>query len=146
VGEASDCGGFSMEDEETSDSDDYCEAERLSWEYDAESGRLALTDERVLLNCCGIHDISLSLEDGVYVITETDTPEGDMGRCDCMCVFDFALTATDVPAEVVPVRLMRRVTDSSDEPLTIWEGSLDLSLGSGSFELDTTDVGMWCGE
>ena len=145
-GESSDCGGFPMDDEEPTDSDDYCDAEMLRWDYDAESGSLTLTDERVLLNCCGIRDISLELVEGVYVITETDEPEAEGARCDCACVFDFSLLARGIPAGSIQVQLKRQETDVTEEPVLVWEGSLELSLGAGEVEVDTTDVGMWCGE
>ncbi len=145
-GETSECGGFAEAEEPVDSGEGYCDAERLTWTYDADGGFLDLTDARVLLNCCGEHDIDIVEEDGVYVITETDAPVDGAGRCDCMCVFDFALTASGIPAGTIPVRLQRHVTDEGAAPAVVWEGELDLAAGAGEVIIDETDVGMWCGE
>ncbi len=142
----SQCGGFpeSMpDDDEDGIDDDYCDAERLTWQYDASTGTLELIDSRALLNCCGDHTMTLELVDGVYVATEIDEPQGDGGRCDCLCVFDFALTATGISTGSVPLRLVRHVTDEG-APVTIYEGTLDVTLGSGEIVLSTDDASPWC--
>ena len=82
----------------------------------------------------------------MYVVAETDAPTSGGGRCDCLCVFDFALTASDIPVGRIPLRLTRHVTDEGGAPSVVWEGEIDLGAGSGSVVLDTTDAGMWCGE
>jgi hypothetical protein len=139
--EVSDCGGFP-----TDDDGGYCDAEVLDWTYNEAERTLALTDSRALLNCCGDHGIAITLEDGVYVVAETDAPTTGGSRCDCLCVFDFALTASDIPSGRIPLRLTRHVTDEADAPSVVWEGEIDLGAGSGSVVLDTTDAGMWCSE
>ena len=122
---------------------EYCEAEVLHWEYDETNQKLDLRDSRILLNCCGDHGMDVVFEDGVYVVTETDAPEGGDGRCSCMCVFDFDLTASGIPGGLITFRLMRNVTDSGDE-FMVWEGELDLAEGSGFVILDDTAEDMWC--
>jgi hypothetical protein len=138
------CGGFggSLFDGPT----DYCAAEVLHWLYEAESQTLKLADARILLNCCGDHSMVMEMQDDVYVFTETDAPEGAYGRCACMCVYDYTITVTGVPEEVISIRIELDVTDNQDPVLTVFEGQLDLSLGSGAQVIDETDVGPWCGE
>jgi len=38
----------------------YCDAEVLHWQYGRSDGTLSLSDERILLNCCGDHAMSVS--------------------------------------------------------------------------------------
>ncbi|MFC2174206.1 hypothetical protein ACFLU6_16550 [Acidobacteriota bacterium] len=138
------CGGFAAE-RESPDSgiQDYCDAEILTWNYDRSTWTLRLSDNRVLLNCCGHHSMNLSIENGVYLFTETDDP-GKEGRCLCMCVYDFTITVHKVPERVIHVLIQRIVTDEQRTPSFVFEGDLDLSIGSGSVVIDRTDVGQWC--
>jgi len=140
--EVSDCGGFPEPEEY--DSGDYCDAQVLGWAFDAAEGTLALTDSRVLLNCCGDHSMGIELVDGVYVITETDAPDGGGGRCDCLCVFDYAMTVDGLAAGTIAVRLVLDVTDGGGA-VVAWEGDLDLSAGAGEVVVSDEDAGMWCG-
>jgi hypothetical protein len=137
----SDCGGFAANagdpgtDEEGADG--YCDAELLNWAYDDETQALEMTDARLVLNCCGERTMAMEYVEGVYVVTETDAPEGDVGaRCDCVCVFDIALAVEGLPEETIPVRLQRVVTDEMTSPVVIWEGDLRLGDGEGSVVLD----------
>ncbi len=139
----SECGGFGPVEDYDSGGD-YCAAEVLSWRYDAEAGTLDLSDERVLLNCCGDHSVEAAADGDLVVVTETDAPESGAGRCDCLCVFDFALTLEGVEAGPLALRIVRDVTDEGG-PATVWEGTLDLGAGEGSVVLSDEDVGMWCG-
>jgi hypothetical protein len=148
----SDCGGFEGSGTVSAGGeggdeygDDYCAAELLDWTYDAQTETLELTDLRALLNCCGDRTLSMELVDGVYVVTETDAPEGLGGRCLCMCVFDLRLSVEGLPEGVVPVRLERVVTDEAAAPTVLWSGELDLSLGAGEAEIDGTPAEGWCG-
>jgi hypothetical protein len=139
------CGGFEETlPPETGGADDYCAAEVLDWAYDAATQVLELTDARALLNCCGERTMGMSLVEGVYVVSELDSAEGGMGRCDCMCVFDLRLTVEGLLGGILPVRVERLVTDEASAPAVVWEGELDLGLGAGAVVLDATDVGMWC--
>jgi hypothetical protein len=137
----SECGGFDAAGYKAAG--DYCDAELLVWSYDAEAGRAGLIDQRILLNCCGDHSMSATLVDGVYVLEEVDAPEGGSGRCDCMCVFDFGIEL-EVGGGLMPVRIVRDVTDEGGEATTVWEGVIDLGAGSGSVVIDDSDIGMWC--
>lgn len=139
------CGGFGAEPAQGAfalRADGYCDAEVLRWQYDAAAGTLALSDERVMLNCCGDHAMDVVIEDGVWVVTETDEPEGGSGRCHCLCVFDFALTVEDVAAGTIALRLLRFVTETGET--LVWEGALDLAEGAGAIVLDETSVEPWC--
>lgn len=142
----SECGGFAA----TAKSDGapplaYCDAETLTFTHDAATGTLELQNDRILLNCCGDRGITATLEDGVYVLRETDAPEGGSGRCNCMCVFDFKVSVQGVPAEAIKVQLERTITDdNASAGAIIWTGSLDLTQKSGSVVVDATDVAPWC--
>ena len=141
------CGGFALT--RTPSFDDYtgqyCDAEVLHWEYDELNQKLDIRDARILLNCCGDHGMDIAFEDGIYVVTETDAPEGGAGRCACLCVFDYDLSATGIPGGVIPLRLMRHVSDSGNI-YQVWEGELDLAEGSGFVILDNSPEDVWCGE
>ena len=138
------CGGFggSLFDGPT----DYCVAEVLHWFYEPATQTLKIADARILLNCCGDHSMIMEKQGDVYVFTETDAPEGAYGRCACMCVYDYTITVMGVPEEVLSIRIELDVTDDQHPVETVFEGQLDLSLGSGSQIIDETDVGPWCGE
>ena len=153
--QASECGGFfqpvsgAESGADAFDADTYCGAERLIWSY--ADGKLALTDQRILLNCCGDHSVQVTRdEDGTLVVTELDAPEDGWGRCDCLCVYDYAVTIDLPVAEPVALRLERLVTESEELPSgsaeLVWEGTLDLTAGSGDEVLDETDLGFWCQE
>jgi hypothetical protein len=133
----SECGGFGA----TRDGPRaYCDAELLRWQFQA--GTLSLTDQRVELNCCGLHGMQVELVDGVYLVTETDEP-GD-GRCHCMCVFDFNVVAEGIPEGVIRVRLERMVTDWPEASGLVWEGDLDLAQGSGEIVVSSAPS-SFCG-
>ena len=145
----SECGGFENTQQQQALTADgasgYCDAEVLSWEYSA--GKLSINNTRVLLNCCGEHSIGIDeIDDGEYLVTEVDQPDGIGGRCGCMCVFDFELEANELPERTIKLVLERDVTDSENGIQTVWEGELDLSQGSGDIVVDETDVEGWCEE
>jgi len=61
-----------------------------------------------------------------------------------MCVYDFEVTLEQLPAGLLPIKLVRDVTDDNAPAKTIYTGQLDLSKGSGSTTLDPSDAGTWC--
>ena len=139
----SDCGGFvALLRSPLGDRATYCDAEVLNWAYDADAGRLNLANNRVLLNCCGDHDLTLTYEGGTFLVTEIDAP-GD-GRCRCTCVFDYTVSFTGTAAWEVPLRVVRDVIDDDAGPIAVWEGTLDLTQGSGRIVIDTTDLTGIC--
>jgi hypothetical protein len=147
VAHLSECGGFAVTGgvaKADTAADDYCAAEVLRWRYDATAGSLSLSDDRILLNCCGDHGIGAVIEDGAYVVTETDDPLEGGVRCHCLCVFDFALDVEGVPLDAIPVRLLRDIGETGETG--IWEGTLDLTAGTGEVILDETSADPWCGE
>jgi hypothetical protein len=137
----SECGGFDAKSD--SSYGGYCDAEVLRWELDPATGAVTFTDQRALLNCCGDRSMQVALENGTYVITETDAPEQAGGRCLCMCVFDLAVTVNNLSG-TIPIVLVRDITDDNEPPVTLYSGSIDLSAGSGSVVVDTTDAGPFC--
>ncbi len=127
----------------------YCDAEVLQWTYDAVTGELKLSNNRIPLNCCGDRSMKVKEQNGTYVLTETDKPEmittkqGTSGaRCGCMCVFDMSVAAQKVAPGVIKAKLVRHVTDSSSGAQNVWSGSIDLSAGSGTVVVDKSPVGM----
>lgn len=136
----SECGGFAAVPRAENDPD--CVDELLDWSVDAENGLIHFTNTGVFLNCCGIHDITVALVQGVYVITETDDPDPVDGRCKCMCMFDFAVDMPMVEATTIGVRIERLVAEDGETPATVWEGEIDLTPGSGEIVVEQ-DVG-WC--
>lgn len=144
----SECGGFDGATDGSgsgaAEPPPYCDAEVLHWSYDPTLGTLELLDARVELNCCGDHSMTLTQLDGSYIVTETDAPEGEYGRCNCSCVFDFALSASDIPNTIIHLQLVRTVTDEG-APYVAFEGLLDLREGSG-WEIVDDEPAMFCGD
>ena len=150
----SECGGFGTASGALTDSSavaGYCDAERLTWSYDKETGVLSLLNTRVVLNCCGDHGFTTTLaENGTYIVTETDYPEktstGSTDRCNCMCVFDYEISLDDIPSERVSLQLLRDVKEA-ESVATVWQGTLDLSESSTDNVVVTNedDASVWCG-
>ena len=63
-----------------------------------------------------------------------------------MCVYDYTTAIADVPAGMVDLRVIRDVTDASEGPTVVWEGTLDTTAGEGEVEIERSDLGPWCGE
>lgn len=142
----SECGGFkatSQTEAGPAFGSDYCAAEVLRWSYQASTGNLRLSDDRVLLNCCGKRQARLAENSGVYELRQTDGPD-DYGRCHCMCVFDLALEAEALPGGPIDLKITRQVTDSQEPAKVVWAGKLDLTKGSGEVVIDSTEAGPWC--
>ena len=144
------CGGFgqarrALQADLTGDPATYCDAERLLWAYFSETQTLELSNNRVMLNCCGDHEVTVALEAGVYEVTETDAPEFGDARCGCSCVFDFSAGVDGVPAGQVDLRIIRDVTDSDAGPQLVWEGTIDTTTSTGAVEIERSDVAGWCG-
>jgi len=139
--DVSDCGGFeppSWQSDSAGDEDppeDQECPEHIWWAYDAMGeGPLTFTlrNDNVLLNCCGDHKMAINeVGDASYVITEIDAPEGGDGRCECMCVFDYGVSTTEIPMGVIDIVVEREVTDSDAGMEEIWSGTIDLEEGSG---------------
>jgi hypothetical protein len=152
----SDCGGFlvkrsALKVPSALNADDYCDAEVLKWQYDSAAGTLTITNDRVLLNCCGEHGIKIEQQaDGTYLITETDDPEklddGSTSRCLCSCVYDFKIEAQAIPNESISVRVVRDIAEES-ALIEVWEGSLNLpEEPTGSITVNEDDASIWCDE
>jgi hypothetical protein len=141
--QVSDCGGFvALMRSPLGDRATYCDAEVLNWAYDIAAGRLNLANNRVLLNCCGDHDLTVTYEGGTFLVTEIDAR--GLGRCRCTCVYDYTVSFTGTAGWEVPLRLVRDVTDDDADPIVVWEGTLDLTQGSGRIVIDTTDLTGIC--
>ncbi|MBW2529270.1 MAG: hypothetical protein JRI23_34155 [Deltaproteobacteria bacterium] len=148
--ELSDCGGFeplsgsgdSGEPEPTPPA--YCDAEVLYWHYNGASQELIFNNTRVELNCCGNHSISVGKLGDKITVTETDAPEASGARCDCLCVYDFGVSAGPIAEGVVQVELVRHVTDGG-APFVAWQGSIDLADIAG-YEIVDGMPSYFCGE
>lgn len=145
----SDCGGFvaagTAPKVPQPDPATYCDAERLLWNYDAGSKTLALTNSRIVLNCCGDHSVQVTRDGETVVFTETDAPKGGPGgtRCKCECVFDYAADVSPLDAGMTALRIVRNVTDNPPAK-TVWEGMLDLSMTTGDVVVTTDTAAPWC--
>jgi hypothetical protein len=145
----SECGGFAAQQKDHIPSPgDYCAQELLLWQYDAATHTLDLSNNRVSLNCCGVHTIDITIELGVMIVTENDAPGS--ARCHCMCVYDYTAQVAYVPADdagdPLSMRIVRNVTDSEDGPVTVWEGAIDLLDGSGMEVVDASLLDYGCNE
>lgn len=145
------CGGFgqhaqALRADLTGEAATYCDAERLRWAYFADTQTLELSNNRILLNCCGNHSIDVALEGTTYVVTETDSPESGDARCGCMCVYDYQTAIDGVAQGSVDLRIVRDVTDSDEGATLVWEGSIDTSTSTGAVDISVDDLGPWCGE
>ncbi|PIE17767.1 MAG: hypothetical protein CSA65_07650 [Proteobacteria bacterium] len=145
----SECGGFATRSKSyEADSPaptPYCDAEALRWRYDAITKTLILSDDRVLLNCCGDHTVQVKEQNGVFVVHQKDAPEKG-ARCDCMCVFDYKTTLTGVSGGSIDIEIVREVTDEPGGAKPIWSGTLDLTRAAGEIVIDKTNVAPWCEE
>ena len=146
--EVSGCGGFSKAERSTGgtvplspDPETYCDAERILWQYEKSSRTLRLLNARVLLNCCGDHDITAEMVDGSLVVTENDQPENGTGRCRCLCVFDYYVDVSGVGPGSVSMQLFLRVDDTVERK---WEGDIDLAAGQGEIVVKSEKLTMWC--
>jgi hypothetical protein len=127
---------------------EYCEAEVLAWSYDEATESLTLLDKRLELNCCGERSWIIEQQGDGYVATQTDAPEnvgGEPARCGCMCVFDFTLVADPIPAGPIDLTIVREVTDDNEGASTVFDGTLDLTEGSGEIVVDDSPA-TFCGD
>jgi hypothetical protein len=142
--EISACGGFPQALSLVfADPPAYCDAEVLYWEYAAATQTLTLTDSRVILNCCGEHGMTVDWRDGHYLLTETDAPQ-NLGRCSCMCVYDYRVTVQGIPQAPFEFELWRRISDSPETSGRKFTGTLDLSQPSGFVIIDASSADPWC--
>ncbi len=86
------CGGFNSLAKQsinvyTHDSLDYCEAEKIRWEYDSISTVLGLLHTRQLENCAAKLRMYVHFENGKYIIEEINENESAV-NARCMCYFD----------------------------------------------------------
>ena len=143
----SECNGFqAAAPHNFKNNGNYCDAEILHWSYDAATQTLSLADNRILLNCCGDHSMTMTLEQGVYVVTERDAPEFGDARCSCMCVFDYTMEAHGIPQGQIALRIVRDVTDWPDGSGIVFDDALDLTQGSGSIVISDVPEPDWCQE
>lgn len=144
--EVSDCGGFqrSLNLTQSDVSTNYCSAETLLWTFNKANQELILTNNRILLNCCGNRKVEVSEEEDLFVIKEIDTPSGSKGRCKCSCVYDFRTTLKEINEEPLSIRIVRMISDIENREKTIFEGKIDLRLGKGMFTIEKNDIGPRC--
>ena len=82
-------------------------------------------------------------EGGVYVLSETDEPDEGDDRCLCMCFFDYGVSLPDISVGSLALRLVRHIPDNEPSSWSVWEGSIDLSLGTGEVLIEES-VGSGC--
>ena len=144
----SECGGFNSEAKRTGsdifftrDDSTYCDAERLQWLYDENTQTLEVMNTRVLLNCCGEHEITAINDNNIIVIMENDQPVNGKGRCHCMCVYDFFIEISGVSPGIITLKLDMTVDDTT---LNKWEGKIDLGKGNGVIIIDDKPLAYGC--
>ncbi len=136
-------GGAQVEEENPDDElDSMCGDERLTWSYDPSNRALTLYNKDIFLNCCGNHSVGIVQQGDAYIFKEVDQPEDGSARCDCMCLFDFKVILADVDQGNLALAIHRHETDQTESEVTIWQGNLDLSEGSGEVMIEE-NVG-WC--
>ena len=128
----SECGGF--EDREVfslnAKEETTCD-QLIIWKYDETEKVLNIVNQDVLLNCCGEHDVEIKkTEDGKIEYTMIDNSMQG-ARCDCMCHFDYSADIKNVSGTEVNLSVFTDV-EENEGPETVWEGTIDLSEGSGT--------------
>lgn len=144
----SECGGFESAAKRTvndipfaRDASTYCNAERLQWLYDENTQTLKVMNSRVLLNCCGEHEITAINDNNIIVIKENDQPVNGEDRCRCMCVFDFFIEICGVKPDIITLKLELSVDDTT---LNKWEGKVDLGQENGVIIIDDKPLEYGC--
>ena len=144
----SECGGFDSSTKRaasdilfTRDASTYCDAERLHWLYDENTHTLKVMNSRVLLNCCGEHEITAVNDNSIIVIKENDQPVNGKGRCRCMCVYDFFIEISGISQGEITLKLDMTVDDAT---LNKWEGEIDFGKGNGVIVIDDEPLDYEC--
>ena len=144
----SECGGFGSPEKRmvngipiTRDISTYCDSENLQWLYDENTLTLSVLNSRVLLNCCGEHDITASYENGMIVIAENDQPVNGTDRCRCMCVYDFFIEIFGLSPGVITLKLDLTVDEDTRNK---WEGTIDIRKKNGEIIIDDKPLDNWC--
>jgi len=144
----SECGGFESPEKRmandiplTRDISTYCDSENLQWLYDEDTLTLSVLNSRVLLNCCGEHDITASYENGMIVIAENDQPVNGTDRCRCMCVYDFFIEISGLSPGVITLKLDLTVDEDTRNK---WEGTIDIRKKNGEIIIDDKPLDNWC--
>jgi len=144
----SECGGFGSPEKRmgndipiTRDILTYCDSENLQWFYDENTLTLSVLNTRVLLNCCGEHDITASYDNGMIVIAENDQPVNGTDRCRCMCVYDFFIEISGLSSGVVTLKLDLTVDEDTQNK---WEGTIDIRKKNGEIIVDDKPLDNWC--
>lgn len=134
------CGGFYYEANMMECQEGYCDNELIIWEYDDNSNSLTVTDQRVFLNCCGRHSMTIEeVDEHQYAITELD--EVVDTRCICECFFDYTVVAQDISAGILTLSIERVVTDWPEGSGLVWSGEIDTSEGGGTITLEELVTG-----
>ena len=84
-------------------------------------------------------------DSAIYVVTETDAPQGGDTRCKCTCVFDLGVRVSPVVQGVIALTLVRTITDLEAPDRVLFDGQLDLADGEGRIVVDETVAGPICG-
>jgi len=133
--------------EDTKKTEMYCAAERLHWSWDSQSKVAQFDHRRVTINCCGNRTTkAFKRGDNSYEIREIDRGEGDNDdmRCGCMCVFDFGIDIPEVDGEIDLTIVRETINGEMTDEETVWQGSVDLSKGSGEIVTSMEDASPWC--
>ncbi len=129
-GRTSQCGGFSVEPKILI-SNTSCN-EIVLWTYDQQNHKLVITHKDLILNCgaAGGLNIELVPQGAGFKVIEKEHVESP---AHCHCSFDYEITLLSVVPGSYPVEIVHK-NDSTE--ILVWKGTLDLSLQSGSFEVN----------
>jgi hypothetical protein len=104
----SDCGGFRgfakvlSESSFVYDTTDYCNAEKIRWNYNNESKTLKILHTRLIENCEAKMQMNIQIENDTFVITEKDTSDTTM-RAQCVCIFDTYSELINVNSGIINI-------------------------------------------
>ncbi|NLE01731.1 MAG: hypothetical protein GX640_17845 [Fibrobacter sp.] len=124
------CGGFKSLSRQsaisyTQDSLDYCEDEKIRWNYDKTTGILSLVHTRQLVNCAAKLKMYVKSDGDQYIVETRDESDPEL-LADCMCYFDTYCELEDIFGTSINI---------------IYKGNtctVPLSDTRGAFELNVT--------
>jgi hypothetical protein len=126
----SDCHGFGSlakrsEMSYRQDSLNYCEAEKIRWEYSASQGRLSILHTRIFANCAAKLRMYVEGNDNHFTIIEKDERDPRLEAL-CVCTFDTYAVIPGVKTNGVTLSF-----NGKDYPV-------DPGIGQGVISVDST--------
>ena len=107
----SSCGGFKSLSKSTAyiqDSSDYCNSEKLRWQYNQNAGVLSLFHTRNLQNCAAQLTMNAYISGKNITIEERNSSKED---ADCLCYMDCYCEIMNIELSVVDVEIESKSSD-----------------------------------